>query len=275
MQSTHLTAIALAALLSTSLWAVPQDAASGGGLEHELLTHFAPTKLEKSKVTRGGTAFTVQKDGIGAISPNGGLSMSRLAGSDQASYPNNYKSGSVRHDMKGTFLSSAGSIRDLDVNERVYITRIEVKDSSIVIGVQSCGACDPKLPDPEHVPARATVNFQLGKPYLSAATPAQVEEIIGHVFAPAADAGGQQVSQTPQAAPEPITAPPAVMAPIPPPPPPPSDTPTVQVQMGQTPDQVKASMGQPLQIFNVGPKMIYRYQSLKITFLNGKVSDVE
>jgi hypothetical protein len=283
-QSTHFAAIGLAGLLSTCLWAGPQDAASGGGLEHELLTHFAPTKLDKAKVTKAGAVFTVQKEGIGAISPNGGLSMSRLAGSDQASYPNNYKSGSIKHDMKGTFLASAGSIRDLDVNEKVYVTRIEVKDSSITIGVQSCGTCNPKLPDPEHVPARATVNFQFGKPYLSAATPAQVAEIIEHVFAPApADAGAQEVSQAPAAAPE-APAPPqapagpqAPMAPIPPPPPPVDApaAPPAEVKMGQTPDQVVAAMGQPQQIFNVGAKMIYKYKSLKITFVNGKVSDVE
>ena len=45
--------------------------------------------------------------------------------------------------------------------------------------------------------------------------------------------------------------------------------------MGQSPDQVVAALGQPMQIFNVGTKMIYKYKSLKITFVNGKVTDVE
>lgn len=153
--------------------------------------------------------------------------------------------------------------------------KIEVKDASILMVVQSCGTCDPNLPDPEHVPARASVNFQLGKPYLSSATPAQVTEVITHVFAPQAAAAPQTATQ--DQAPAAPAAPTAPMAPIPPPPPP-VDTPAAppaEVQMGQSPDQVVAALGQPLQIFNVGAKMIYRYKSLKITFVNGKVTDVE
>lgn len=116
-RSTTIHTLVVAGLASVSLWAAPQD--SGGGLEHQLLSQFVPTKFEKGKPSKGGTVLLVQKDGIGAISPNGGMSMTRLAGSDQASYPNNYKSGTIKHDIKGNFLASAGSIRDLTVNEGV------------------------------------------------------------------------------------------------------------------------------------------------------------
>jgi hypothetical protein len=270
----------IAGLLSGSLGAFAQDSSSAG-LEHELLAHFAPTKFEKSKVVKAGTVLAVQKEGIGAISPNSGtLGMGRLGGSDLA-YPNTYKSGTIRHDGKAVFLNSAGRIRDLEVNERVYILKVEVKDTSILIAIQSCGTCDPKLPDPEHVPARANVSFQLGKPYLSAASPAQVQEIIGHVFA---DAGTAPPSQAPVSDPAPVASPPtqpaAPLAPIPPPPPP-ADTPAAapapptEVKIGQTPEQVTAALGQPQQIFNLGAKVVYKYKSLKVTFVNGKVSDVE
>jgi hypothetical protein len=278
--SSSISGLVLAGLASVSLWGASQDP---GALEQQLLNQFVPTKFEKGKPSKGGTVLVVQKDGIGAISPNGGMNMSRLAGSDQASYPNNYKSGTIKHDIKGAFLTGAGSIRDLAVNEKVYLVKIEAKDSSVLMVVQSCGTCDPNLPDPEHVPARASVNFQLGKPYLASATPAQVAEVITHVFAP--DAGGAQQSVSPDAqaaaaappAAAPTAAPTAPMAPIPPPPPP-VDAPApppAEVQMGQSPDQVVAALGQPMQIFNVGTKMIYKYKSLKITFVNGKVTDVE
>jgi hypothetical protein len=269
----------IAGLLAGSMSAAPQD--SGSGLEHELLTRFAPTKFEKSRVVKAGVILAVQKEGIGAISPNpGSFGIGRLGGSDLA-YPNNYKSGSIHHDGKAVFLNSAGSIRDLEVNERVYVLKVEVKDASILIGIQSCGTCDPKLPDPEHVPARANVTFQLGKPYLSAATPAQVEEIIGHVFA---DGSAAPQSQAPVSDPTPPPAqaqqfnqqPNTPMAPIPPPPP--VDTPAgppPQVNIGQTPAQVTAELGQPQQIFDLGAKVVYKYKSLKVTFINGKVTDVE
>jgi hypothetical protein len=269
----------MAGLLASSILAGAQD--PGSGLEHELLAHFVPTKLDKAKVVKAGTVLSVQKDGIGAISPNGGMSMSRLAGSDGAIYPNNYKAGSVKHDIRGNFLASAGAIRDLDVNEKVYLTKVEVKDASVIVQVQSCGTCDPKLPDPEHVPARASVNFQLGKQYLAAATPAQVIEVIGHVFAPVTDDGGQGVSPgdapAPAAPAAPPDAPAAPMAPIPPPPPPADapPAPPAEIKIGQSTAEVVAAMGQPVQIFNLGAKMIYKYKSLKITFVNGKVSDVE
>jgi hypothetical protein len=276
-QSNLISLAMIAGLFPGFLWAEPQENA----LERELLAQFAPTKFEKSKIVKAGVVLVVQKEGIGAISPNGGMGMGRLGGSDLA-FPNSYKSGTIRHDGKAVFLTNAGAIRDLVPNERVYVLKVEVKDSSILVGVQSCGTCDPHLPDPEHVPARANVTFQLGKPYLSAATPAQVGEIISHVFGSGSADGGVSNQSAPPAEvpPPPQSQPAAPMAPIPPPPPPPDATPaapaaTVEVKVGQTTEQVKAALGQPLQIFNLGPKVVYKYKSLKVTFVNGKVSDVE
>ena len=47
------------------------------------------------------------------------------------------------------------------------------------------------------------------------------------------------------------------------------------ISMGQSIQDVVASLGQPKQAIDVGPKKIYVYKDLKITFLNGKVSDVQ
>jgi hypothetical protein len=49
----------------------------------------------------------------------------------------------------------------------------------------------------------------------------------------------------------------------------------VTISLGQTIDQVVAIMGKPLQIADLGSKKIYKYKDMKITFLNGKVSDVQ
>ncbi|HLX83064.1 MAG TPA: hypothetical protein VKR59_04160 [Terriglobales bacterium] len=48
-----------------------------------------------------------------------------------------------------------------------------------------------------------------------------------------------------------------------------------QIEKGQTPEQVKAALGNPEKIVNLGAKMIYVYKDIKVTFLNGKASDVE
>ena len=47
------------------------------------------------------------------------------------------------------------------------------------------------------------------------------------------------------------------------------------ISLGQSIDQVVAMMGKPLQIADLGSKKIYKYKDMKITFLNGKVNDVQ
>ena len=67
------------------------------------------------------------------------------------------------------------------------------------------------------------------------------------------------------------------MAEPPPPPPPPTgeQPPTKTIEQGQTVEQVIAALGQPARIAKVGVKEIYFYKDLKVTFTDGKVSDVE
>ena len=48
-----------------------------------------------------------------------------------------------------------------------------------------------------------------------------------------------------------------------------------QIEKGQTPEQVKAALGPPEKIVNLGAKQLYVYHDIKVTFLNGKVSDVQ
>ena len=61
----------------------------------------------------------------------------------------------------------------------------------------------------------------------------------------------------------------------PPPPPPPSDAPPPTIEIGQTKDQVIAGFGQPARIAKLGAKEIFIYKDMKVTFTNGKVSNVE
>jgi len=92
----------------------------------------------------------------------------------------------------------------------------------------------------------------------------------GKQQAPAADAGQQQ-----QAAAEPAAN--AAPAPIEPPPPPPDApaAPPPTVAMDQTPDQVTAILGQPQKKAKIGTKEIYFYKDIKVTFVNGKVKDIQ
>jgi hypothetical protein len=94
----------------------------------------------------------------------------------------------------------------------------------------------------------------------------------------AAPAGGQQQQAAPAAPAAPPPAAEAAPAPIPPPPPPPDApvAPPAELKIGQTKDEVVANFGQPEKIVKLGTKEIYYYKELgKVTFVNGKVTDVQ
>jgi hypothetical protein len=47
------------------------------------------------------------------------------------------------------------------------------------------------------------------------------------------------------------------------------------VALGQTPAQVTSALGKPKSIMDLGPKKIYVYQDMKVTFNGGKVTDIK
>ncbi len=103
----------------------------------------------------------------------------------------------------------------------------------------------------------------------------QVEGLIAEVFSvQAADTAAAPAQQAaPPVAPPPagpVQPPPPI---IPPPPPPPADP--IVVSLGQSPDQVTSEVGQPDHINKVGAKQVYVYKDMKVTFLNGKVTDIQ
>jgi hypothetical protein len=87
----------------------------------------------------------------------------------------------------------------------------------------------------------------------------------------------QQQAQAPQPAPAPPAAPAQAVAPPPPiaPPPPPADQPPPTIAIGQTRDTVIANFGQPTRVVKLAAKEIDYYKDMKVTYVNGKVSDVQ
>lgn len=51
--------------------------------------------------------------------------------------------------------------------------------------------------------------------------------------------------------------------------------PPATIALGQTPDQVQAAIGNPTTILVLGAKKIYIYSDMKITFMNGTVTDIQ
>jgi hypothetical protein len=162
--------------------------------------------------------------------------------------------------------------------DKVYVLRIDenVKKEQISFRVVECDSCNGTNPPSFY---KSEVVFQFPGGYLETAQPGPVTQTISLVFS--VDKGDAQPAEgappTAPAASHAATAPPAPTAPPPPvaAPPPAADEPTQTIEIGQTVDQVVTALGQPQKIAKVGTKQIYFYKNLKVTFNNGKVSDVD
>jgi hypothetical protein len=96
--------------------------------------------------------------------------------------------------------------------------------------------------------------------------------------APSDDAKDSAAAAPAAAAPAaPAPTPAAAIAPIAPPPPPAdaAPPPPKTISLGQTKDQVVASFGQPQKVIKLATKEIDTYPDMKVTFVKGKVTDVQ
>jgi hypothetical protein len=94
---------------------------------------------------------------------------------------------------------------------------------------------------------------------------------ISEVISASGSGASQPVAAAPSA---PAPPPPAPIAPPPPPPDEPAAAPPT-ISLGQTKDQVKAAFGTPDRVVKLGTKEIEYFKDMKVTFVNGKVTDVQ
>jgi len=279
-----ISAVSLTGLLALAPFAWSDDK---GKMDDQLTTAYpltTPTADNTDIVTQG-VVLILQKKGL-------------VMGDATSSVPyqNYYKDGQIKAGAAGTFskISHFGGLipgvpavpgnavsntatRTFVNGEKVYVTAIQVKGNNVTFSVISDAY--------NNVRYKGTLSMDVPKASMSEV--AKVQKSIDEVFkidtstanadANAAPAGGQQAGAAPAAAPAPAApaaAPEPALAPIAPPPPP-ADQPPATIEVGQTPDQVTAILGQPQRIAKVAGKEIYFYKGLKVTFKNGKVSDVE
>lgn len=178
--------------------------------------------------------------------------------------PSKYEGG----DLKGPSSCAEGfggvgaqNIRYFAVGEKVYpvMIKLDPKKDKITVAVIEC---QPSNGDAGPSSYMSSVVFQFTKGYLGTAPAAQIENTIGQVFTISSD-------QTPPQSETKTGAPNTQEGTEEPPP----ETPTIRI--GQTIDEVVAALGKPDTIVDLGAKQIYKYKDLKVTFVNGKVSDVQ
>ena len=154
--------------------------------------------------------------------------------------------------------------------DKVYPTKIDVNvnKDAVSLSIVACDTCNKTDPPTYN---KAQVVFQFPKGSLAKASAGDVEDTIGQLLSISDDSqqqdqgndqgqqggqggqgGGQQAQQQQQPQAEPQS-----------------------IEKGMTTDQVEAAMGKPDKKVSLGPKQIYVYKDLKVTFLNGKVFDVQ
>jgi hypothetical protein len=268
-------AIAIATVVS-SLAGYAQTAE----LQKKLEGQYTLTKAtaDKSDIVTAGAVLVLEKDGL-------------LMYTSTTSVPpsNTYKDGKISsgvfglgankwlHKIPGTGSAPNPTSRTFVAGEKFWVTKIDIHDDGVVFELFSDPISDVRYYSLLKFP------FPKGSPPSSDTMLATVGEVLK--VQPADDSGGdsKQAAAAPadKAAPAASAAAPAepaaAMAPIAPPPPP-ADAPPPQpktIAVGQTKDQVVAIFGQPTRIANLGTKEIDYYPDMKVTFVKGKVSDVQ
>jgi hypothetical protein len=269
------------------------NAQSKAALEKKLQAEYTTTQAtaDQTDIVTAGSILVLKK---------GNIIMAPVSGSNY--FQNTYKEGKITQNTAGKIVkgldrfnhlpgasapSNAPATRTFVPGEKVWVTKIECKDDGLVFQLFTDAYADVRY--------KADLKFFFDK---KGAMPSadEMSKMVGEVFKiqPADDqtGGGQQ-----QAAPEqpqapaprgrapvaaPAAAPPPLaetpLAPIPPPPPPPDEpqAPPKTLKIGQSKDEVIANFGQPEKVVKLGTKEIYYYKDLgKVTFVNGKVTDVQ
>jgi len=263
----------MALVLTVLVSSLPAQAPT---LQEQLAAQYKLVKMGSDtsgySVVDAGTLLAIQKGGILAVPY-----------ADQSVLPSKYEGGTI-HGPNGLSLMGRKSIMGrfgkeqtthlFQVGDKVYPSKIDVNvaKDTVSMSVVACDTCNKTDPPTYN---KAMVVFQFPKGSLAKAGAGEVEDVIGQVLSISDDAqqggdqggdqgqqggdqaqqqggqqqGGQQQQQQ-QAEPQ-------------------------NIEKGMTTDQVESAMGKPEKIVNLGLKKIYVYKDLKVTFLNGKVFDVQ
>jgi hypothetical protein len=264
-------------LLAATIFPMSRASAQAVSLQEQLDAQYKLVKMgadsSGAAVIEAGTILNIKKGGILGVPY-----------SDQSILSTKYESGTVHSPNAlvskglGWGLGKIGKTQTtqfFQTSTKVYPSKVTVNlpKDQVVISIVDCDSCNNVDPKTFY---KADVVFQFAKGSLATTNAAQVEDTIGGLLAidnssddqggnngqqggndqqgnnqQGNDQGGAQAQQQ---------APPAEPQ---------------QIEKGQTPDQVKAAIGVPDKIVNLGTKQIYVYKDIKVTFINGKVSDVQ
>jgi hypothetical protein len=249
-------------------------------LEDQLTAQFTLVKMGSDSggaaVVEQGTILDIKKGGILSV-PYGDTSVATKYQDGAVRSPNALMMG-ARGGLMGKF-GKQQTTQLFQVGTKVYPSKIAVNlpKDQVIISVIACDSCNNISPTTFY---KADVVFQFAKGSLANTSPSQVEDTIAGLLAiedssdqgndqqgGGQQGGGQQGGNDQQGNDQGGGGGQGQQQGPPPEP--------QQIEKGQTPAQVKAALGNPDKIVTLGAKQIYVYKDLKVTFLNGKVSDVQ
>jgi len=250
--------------MATLLQAPAASAQTPVSLQEQLNAQYKPAKMKSgfggATVVEAGTVLAVQKGGVLSV-PSTALTTCSAKFQDNKLHPSVGFCAAMLKNVSSYF--QPGS--------KVYPLKIEVnpEKGKISFEVVACDSCNGGGSGSS---MKGGVVFQFAKGYLETATAGTVEDTIGQVFSVSSDGqdGGQNDDQNqgePQAQAGPQGGQPATQQQ--------AQAEPQTIQLGQSIVQVLAALGKPEKIVNLGPKQIYVYKDLKVTLLDGKVSDVQ
>lgn len=133
--------------------------------------------------------------------------------------------------------------RSLKVGTTVYVTRISVRNNEVQFEIVTCDTSDVQVNgNTSNIRYAATIAFEFPDGFLDTADASAVKKAVDPVLLPQSEAQAAN---------------------------------TRTISLGQTIDQVKANLGAPDRVVNLGPKVIYIYKDMKVIFQDGKVADVQ
>jgi hypothetical protein len=271
-------------MLITFVAIIEPHAAAQGNLALALKKKYRLTDINVQGVAANpGTVLTVEADGINA-EPYPTM----------ITFENPVIDGQVKQRSKALGFIKSTNLQILQPGQKVYITKINEdtngKEDDLKVTILTCdavlatyvtGANRYSSGTAYQTPKRysTTLGFKLQKGTLETMSVEDASKMIEAVLSVnpadqvrARDAGTVARSCEPHCAVSASTGATIGGAAVPQAPPQ-NSAPTVS--LGETQDQVKAAIGAPQQIIDLGPKQIYKYPDIKITFINGKVSDVQ
>jgi hypothetical protein len=278
--------LAVMAMFSVAVRAQAGD--PGTMAKEKLLAQIKLTKAtaDRSDIVTAGDVVVLHKDGLMMCSSFSSYAFSNTyAGGVLTANYNNRAKDAAKSFLRGRLpFGGGGGVADAANNgcasrkfvagEKFWITDVGLQKDGILVTAFS----DP-YPDASGNQTRYYGEIKFLFPNGVVPPPDAFLQEFAEVItvAPSDDQSAQGNGQPEQAA-APAAPPATPAAPMPDiaPPPPPSDAaPPPTIALGQTIDQVTAGFGQPLSIVKLGVKVIYKYKDMKVTFTNGKVSDVE